>query len=119
MRAVEVGWVLFAFAVTATLAFGALSSHPAGAQVSDYPNRKLTFMVGFAPGGGIDTIARVIAQGLTEQSGYQIVIENRPFAASNIAARDSMAIAVNVSRPLLPHDITNEVSAPFARHREP
>jgi tripartite-type tricarboxylate transporter receptor subunit TctC len=59
----------------------------AGAQVSDYPNRKITFMVGFAPGGGIDTIARVLAQGLTEQFGYQIVIENRPGAASNIAAR--------------------------------
>ncbi len=53
----------------------------------DYPNEKITFMVGFAPGGGIDTIARVIAQGLTEQFGYQIVIENRPGAASNIAAR--------------------------------
>ena len=59
----------------------------AGAQVSDYPNRKITFMVGFAPGGGIDTFARVLAQGLTEQFGYPIVIENRPGAASNIAAR--------------------------------
>jgi tripartite-type tricarboxylate transporter receptor subunit TctC len=62
-------------------------STQAGAQGSDYPNRKITFIVGFAPGGGIDTIARVLAQGLTEQFGYQIVIENRPGAASNIAAR--------------------------------
>lgn len=59
----------------------------ANAQVSDFPNRKITFMVGFAPGGGIDTFARIVAQGLTEQFGYQIVIENRPGAASNIAAR--------------------------------
>src|SRR2546430_4173139 len=73
-----------AFAVT-VLAATVLG--PASAQVTDYPNRKLTFVVGFAPGGGIDTIARVIAQGLTEQFGYQIVIENRPGAASNIAAR--------------------------------
>jgi tripartite-type tricarboxylate transporter receptor subunit TctC len=50
-------------------------------------------MVGFAPGGGIDTIARVISQALTEQFGYQIVIENRPGAASNIAAR-AVATAV-------------------------
>ena len=57
------------------------------AEVSDYPNRKIIFMVGFAPGGGIDTFARVLAQGLTEQFGYSIVIENRPGAASNIAAR--------------------------------
>src|SRR4051812_43029621 len=73
---------LVAFA--ATLSLGPAST-PAGAE--EFPNRKLTFMVGFAPGGGIDTIARVVAQALVEQFGYQIVIENRPGAASNIAAR--------------------------------
>jgi tripartite-type tricarboxylate transporter receptor subunit TctC len=59
----------------------------ADAQVSDYPKGRITFIVGFAPGGGIDTMARVVAQELTEQFGYQIVIENRPGAASNIAAK--------------------------------
>jgi tripartite-type tricarboxylate transporter receptor subunit TctC len=83
MRAIHDRRALIAF--TAMLAVGVMVASPAGAQ--DYPNRKLTFMVGFAPGGGIDTIARVIAQGLSEQFGYQIVIENRPGAASNIAAR--------------------------------
>jgi tripartite-type tricarboxylate transporter receptor subunit TctC len=83
MRAIHDRRALIALA--AALALGVLSPSLAGAQ--DYPNRKITFMVGFAPGGGIDTIARVIAQGLTEQFGYQIVIENRPGAASNIAAR--------------------------------
>src|ERR1700676_2667572 len=60
---------------------------PTRAQPSDYPNRKVTFVVGFAPGGGIDTFARVMAQELTEQMGWQIVIENRAGAASNIAAK--------------------------------
>jgi tripartite-type tricarboxylate transporter receptor subunit TctC len=72
-----------------------LLSHlgPAGAQGAgaqggaDYPARKVTFMVGFAAGGGVDTMARILAQALTEQFGYQIVIENRPGAASNIAAK--------------------------------
>src|SRR5438477_6504654 len=59
----------------------------ADAQVVDYPKGKITFIVGFAPGGGIDTMARIMAQELTEQFGYQIVIENRAGAASNIAAR--------------------------------
>jgi tripartite-type tricarboxylate transporter receptor subunit TctC len=54
---------------------------------ADYPARKVTFMVGFAAGGGVDTMARILAQALTEQFGYQIVIENRPGAASNIAAK--------------------------------
>src|SRR5262245_64736615 len=72
-------------ALVAILALGIIASTFGAAQ--NFPNRKLTFMVGFAPGGGIDTIARVIAQGLSDQFGYQIVIENRPGAASNIAAR--------------------------------
>ncbi len=63
----------------------ALASTPASAQA--YPDRKITFLVGFAPGGGIDTFARVIAQALNEQLGYQIVVENRAGAASNIAAK--------------------------------
>ena len=54
---------------------------------ADYPARKVTFIVGFAPGGGVDTMARIVAQELGEQFGYQIVIENRPGAASNIAAK--------------------------------
>ena len=44
-------------------------------------------IVGFAPGGGVDVLARVVAQELTEQFGYQIVVENRPGAGSNIAAK--------------------------------
>jgi tripartite-type tricarboxylate transporter receptor subunit TctC len=59
----------------------------AHAEATDYPARKLTFVVGFAAGGGVDTMARIVAQGLAEQFGYQIVIENRPGAASNIAAK--------------------------------
>src|SRR5438445_12888436 len=73
--------------LAAACMLGAVLAMPASAQVSDYPNRKITFMVGFAPGGGIDTMARVVTQGLAEQFGYQVVIENRPGAASNIAAR--------------------------------
>jgi tripartite-type tricarboxylate transporter receptor subunit TctC len=65
--------------------------HPAKAQtnvrISDYPSRAVTFIVGFAPGGGIDTFARVVAQELTEQAGFSVVIENRAGAASNIAAK--------------------------------
>ena len=47
----------------------------------------MTFIVGFAAGGGVDTMARIVAQELAEQFGYQIVVENRPGAASNIAAK--------------------------------
>src|SRR6266581_2177730 len=85
MRVIHRGAV--SMSLMAIWAFLLLAALAAQALFSDYPNRKITFMVGFAPGGGIDTIARVIGQGLTDQFGYQIVIENRPGAASNIAAR--------------------------------
>jgi tripartite-type tricarboxylate transporter receptor subunit TctC len=57
------------------------------AAAAGYPDRRLTFVVGFAPGGGVDTFARVLAQSLSATFGWQIVVENRPGAASNIAAR--------------------------------
>jgi tripartite-type tricarboxylate transporter receptor subunit TctC len=72
--------------LAATVALSQLP-RPAHAQLADYPARKVTFVVGFAAGGGVDTMARIVAQALTEQFGYQIVIEDRPGAASNIAAK--------------------------------
>jgi tripartite-type tricarboxylate transporter receptor subunit TctC len=60
---------------------------PASASAQDYPSKKITMIVGFAPGGGVDVLARVVAQEITDQFGYQIVVENRPGAGSNIAAR--------------------------------
>lgn len=70
-----------AFAVTL------LAAAPGRAQPTDYPSRTVTFIVGFAPGGGIDTFARVVAQELTEQADFPVVIENRAGAASNLAAK--------------------------------
>jgi tripartite-type tricarboxylate transporter receptor subunit TctC len=78
-------------AVLVALAFACGLASPLRAQAPDYPNGKITFIVGFAPGGGIDTFARVLAQGLTEQFGYSIIVENRPGAASNIAAKAVVA----------------------------
>jgi len=69
-----------------TLAAFVLLTTPAAAQAPTYPERKITFLVGFAPGGGIDTFARVVAQALSDRFGWQIIVENRPGAASNIAA---------------------------------
>jgi tripartite-type tricarboxylate transporter receptor subunit TctC len=69
----------------AVLAIAPLVSTAAPAQ--DYPQKKITMIVGFAPGGGVDTLARVVAQEIADQSGLQVVVENRPGAGSNIAAK--------------------------------
>jgi tripartite-type tricarboxylate transporter receptor subunit TctC len=79
-------WRHFPIAIAAIALLLAASPAPVRAQ-AEYPARKITFIVGFAPGGGIDTMARIVGQELTEQFGYQIVVENRPGAASNIAAK--------------------------------
>ena len=52
---------------------------------SPYPTRQITMMVGFAPGGGTDTTARIIAKRLSEQLGQPVVVENRAGAGGNIA----------------------------------
>jgi tripartite-type tricarboxylate transporter receptor subunit TctC len=55
------------------------------ASALEYPSRPVRWIVGFAPGGGNDIVARLMGQWLSERLGQQFVIENRPGAGTNIA----------------------------------
>jgi tripartite-type tricarboxylate transporter receptor subunit TctC len=68
-------------------------SHFAWAQT--YPTRPVRLVVGFPPGGGTDITARLIGQWLSERLGQQLVIENRPGAASNIATEGVVRAAAD------------------------
>lgn len=73
------GMITFALSVLASAA------SPAQAQ-SDYPNKPIRMIVGFAAGGGNDIFARLIATKLQERLGWTVVIENRPGAGGRTAA---------------------------------
>ena len=63
----------------------------AGAWAQDYPSRPIRLIVAFAPGGVVDTAARVLAARMTERLGWQFVVDNRTggggLIAGNIAAK--------------------------------
>jgi tripartite-type tricarboxylate transporter receptor subunit TctC/DNA-binding MarR family transcriptional regulator len=55
------------------------------ARAQAYPSRPVRIIVGVPPGGGIDIMARLISQWLSERIGQQFIVENRPGAGTNIA----------------------------------
>jgi len=57
------------------------------ARAQAYPTRPIRWIVGFPPGGGADTVARIMGPWLSERLGQQVIIENRPGASTNIAAQ--------------------------------
>lgn len=69
-----------------TFAFAAALAVAANASAQTYPSRPVTIVVGFAPGGGTDTVARIMAKRLNEYFGQNVVVENRAGAGGAIAA---------------------------------
>jgi len=73
-----------ALAAAALFAFSAANA-AAQSKGPDYPVRPIRMLIPFAPGGATDIIARMIEPRMTRALGQQIVVDNRPGAAGNIA----------------------------------
>ncbi|MBT9594794.1 MAG: tripartite tricarboxylate transporter substrate binding protein [Vitreoscilla sp.] len=102
----------FALALVATALCGA-----AGAQTA-FPSKPLRLVVGFAPGGAADSVARVIAQALGKQLGQQVIVENKPGADGILAAQEVQRAAPD-GHTLLLGTNTALVAVPSLRPNPP
>jgi tripartite-type tricarboxylate transporter receptor subunit TctC len=65
-----------------------LSQH---ARALDYPVKPIRWIIGYPAGGSADTVARILAQWLTERLGQPVIIENKPGAATNISLQAAIS----------------------------
>lgn len=77
--------------VALVVALAAFVAAPASG--ADYPNRPVRILVGFTAGGPVDTVARIMAQWLSEHFGQQVIVENRTGSGGNLAAAAGISAA--------------------------
>lgn len=87
----------------------ALPALPRVASALDYPTRPVHIVVGFAPGGATDIVARLIGQWLSERLGQSFLVDNRPGATTNIAAETVVHSAPD-GYTLMAFSITNTIN---------
>lgn len=88
------------------------------APAQEFPNRLVRIVVPYPPGGGIDAVARPLAQKLSERWGQPVIVENRPGAGTSIGA-EQVARAAPDGYTLLLSDITTFAINPHVYRKLP
>lgn len=96
------------YGTSAAIAVGIMAG---AACAQQYPAKPIRLLVGFAPGGGTDIVARVVGQKLSEWWGQQVVVENRAGATGTIAA-DFVSKAAPDGYTLLMGHVNSNAIAP-------
>src|SRR3989442_14356415 len=72
-------------------AMGVQAAGAQGDSATNFPNRPIRMVVGFAAGGGNDLFARLVGQKLSENIGQPVVIENKPGAGGALAVEQAQS----------------------------
>ena len=67
------------------LAASAIALCSAVSVAQDFPAKPITFISPFPPGGGTDTLTRLVANSIADKTGWKTVVENKPGAGGNLA----------------------------------
>ena len=112
-------------AVCAVIAAAVAGAAPAQAQAS-YPSKPVRLIVGFAPGGPTDILARVVGNGMSKALGEQIFVENRSGAGGNIATEaaaradaDGHTVLVTLMSSAVNESLFKSFKIKFADNFEP
>ena len=97
-------------AVTLFAALACVLAGLCGASAADYPTRPITLVVPYPPGGGVDAMARVVAQKLSEAFKQQVVVENRGGGGGTIGTRTAARAAPDGYTLLLGHTGTISIN---------
>src|SRR5436305_12500469 len=85
MGSLMFGYLRKALLVCFLSSFGVLTAGTTPA-AAGYPDRPVRWLIGFAAGGPVDIVARIMSQWLSDHLGQQFVVENRTGSGGNIAA---------------------------------
>lgn len=98
-----------ALCLVTTIAFPSAKAAQSAQPAQDWPQRPVTVVVPFPPGGGIDTVARIVMQRVAEQIGQPVVIENQGGGGGTIASQ-SVARAAPDGHTLVFHSVSGAVA---------